>query len=119
MSIKSKVEDLNNMILQGQILEAFDKYYADDVVMQDNETDPRVGKPANREYEEQFVNALQEFHGAEIKNVAINEDEGTSMVEWFMDMSFKNGHREKRNQVAIQQWKDGQIVNEHFIYNQN
>ena len=37
-NIKEKVEKLNSMILEGQILEAFDQYYADEVVMQDNDT---------------------------------------------------------------------------------
>ena len=28
-------QELNDMILQGEILEAFDKFYADDVVMKE------------------------------------------------------------------------------------
>lgn len=115
MEIKKNVEVLNNRILNGDILGVFEDMYHDDVVMVENEGDPRVGKAANREYEKNFVENLQEFHGAEIKNVAVGDD--VSMVEWFMDMTFKDGSRVQRNQVAVQTWKDGKVIQEKFFYN--
>ena len=49
MSDISKLEnELNQMILAGKAMEAFEKYYADDIVMQENDQPPRVGKAANR-----------------------------------------------------------------------
>ncbi len=116
VSLEDRVNDLNQMILQGQILEAFEKYYADDVVMTDNNQEPRVGKAANRVYEEQFVNGLTAFRGAEIKSVAVNEETGVAMVEWWMDFTHSTFGDVERHQVAVQHWKDGQIVREHFFY---
>jgi len=49
MGIKEDVKEMNDMILAGQIMEAFEKFYADDVVMQENSDEPRVGKEVNRE----------------------------------------------------------------------
>ena len=40
MNLKEKIEDLNKMILSGQNMEAFEKYYHNDVVMQEN-SNPR------------------------------------------------------------------------------
>ena len=71
MGLKELVEDLNSMIVKGQILEAFEKYYADDVVMQENEQPPTVGKDANREREKEFLANVTEFRGAEAKAVAV------------------------------------------------
>jgi hypothetical protein len=34
-TLLEKISDLNDMILQGNALEAFEKYYSDDVVMQE------------------------------------------------------------------------------------
>jgi SnoaL-like domain len=113
MSILENVTDLNAMIMAGDILGAFDKYYADDVQMRENDQEPRVGKAACRAYEEYFVANLQGFHGAEIRAVAIGE--GVSMVNMWMDITFQN-QRMSRNQVAVQHWKDGKIVNEQFFY---
>lgn len=119
MALQQKVEQLNNQILQGDILGAFDNFYADDVVMQDNEDEPRKGRQACREYEEQFVNALKDVHDVKVKNVAVNEEDNTAMVEWLFDMTFKDGNRDTRNQVAVQKWNDdGKIIHEKFYYGQ-
>ncbi|MCY7309903.1 MAG: hypothetical protein LH619_03920 [Chitinophagaceae bacterium] len=44
MDLRTNVDQLNQMILEGKILEAFEKFYADDVVMQDNDYPARAGK---------------------------------------------------------------------------
>lgn len=116
MTIRERVDDLNNMILQGQILDAFDKYYAEDVVMQDIGSEPRVGKPACRAFEVSFVENLTAFRGAEIKSIAVNEEDGVAMIEWFFDYTHKEWGDQKYDQVAVQYWKDGQIVKETFYH---
>ena len=55
MSIKQHVQAVIDGILKGKVLETFDTYYADDVVMSENRKDERVGKGANREYELKFL----------------------------------------------------------------
>jgi hypothetical protein len=114
MSLKEQVEDLNSMILKGQILEAFEKYYADNVVMQENDQPPTVGKDANREREKQFLANLTEFRGAEVKAVAVGDD--VTMVEWFFDYTHKEWGKKTYHQVAVQKWKDGKIIHEKFYY---
>ena len=44
MNIKTQVEAVIDGILAGKILETFDAYYANDVVMSENRTEERVGK---------------------------------------------------------------------------
>ncbi len=112
--LKSKVDDLNNRILQGDILGAFEDYYADDVVMIDGGAEPRVGKEANRQYEEVFVNGLTEFRGAEVKAVAIDEEKGKALVEWHFDFTHADFGSQTYDQVAVQTWADGKITEERF-----
>ncbi len=114
MSLKEQVEDLNSMILKGQILEAFEKYYADNVAMQENDQPPTVGKDANQEREKRFLANLTEFRGAEVKAVAVGDD--VTMVEWFFDYTHKEWGKKTYHQVAVQRWKDGKIVHERFYY---
>jgi hypothetical protein len=57
-NIKENVEELNNMILNGQILEAFDKFYAPEIIMQDNETPAREGAQTCRDFEQSFIDNL-------------------------------------------------------------
>lgn len=119
MDISKKVQDLQNMVLQGQLLEAFDKYYADDVVMQENEHEPRSGKPANRKYEEDFLNSIEEFHGAKVNSFGVNENDGKAYSEWTWDVKFKGAPRVQMNQMSVQTWQDGKVVHEKFYYNEN
>jgi ketosteroid isomerase-like protein len=115
-TIKENVQKLNEMILEGRILDAFDKFYADDVVMRDNEGSPREGKDVCRQFEEDFVNNLTAFRGAEVKNVLISEDAGIATVEWDFDYSHREWGDRKYTQVAVQRWSDGKIINEQFLY---
>jgi hypothetical protein len=112
--IRAHVEDLNNGILTGRLLEVFDKYYADDCVMSENGMvdENRVGKAKNRAYEEYFV-ANATFHGARVEQVIVDGNE--SAVIWWMDIEM-GGQRFQRTQVAVQSWKNGQIAKETFFY---
>lgn len=114
MRLRELVEDLNSMILEGKALEAFEKYYAEDVVMQENELLPTFGKAANREREKEFFSKIVEFTDADVKAVAVGDD--VTMVEWFFDYTHKEWGRRTYHQVAVQRWKDGKIVHERFYY---
>lgn len=108
-------QELNSMILQGKILESFDKFYADDVVMQENLDAPFNGKAFNRKREADWLASVEQFHGAECIGSAVNGD--VSYSEWTLDVTYKGGHRVKMSQVAARRWKNGQIVHERFYYN--
>jgi ketosteroid isomerase-like protein len=105
---------LNQQILQGDILGAFDRFYADDVVMQENSQEPTNGKAANRKREEAFLAAIEQFHGAEMHVSAVNGN--VSFSEWTVDATYKGGGRFALTQVAVRRWKDGKVVHERFYY---
>jgi len=113
MDNRPHVQSIIDGVLAGKILETFDQYYADNVVMSENGVDERVGKAANREYEEAFVNGV-EFHGATVGAVIVDGDH--SAVEWTFDLTPKGGERVQQKQVALQQWKDGKVVRETFYH---
>lgn len=113
--LKQSVDELNQMILEGKVLEAFEKFYAEDVVMQDNNNPARTGKAENRKYEEAFVGGLTEFRGAKILNTIISD--GIAVVETWMDFTHKDYGDRNYTQVSVQRWKDGKIVEEKFYYN--
>jgi ketosteroid isomerase-like protein len=114
MSIKDNVQSVIDGILAGKILETFDAYYSDNVVMSENKTEERVGKAKNREYELQFLGSIQEFHGAKVSRVVVDGD--NAAVEWTFEVTFKGGNRVAMKQVALQTWKDGKIIREDFYH---
>jgi ketosteroid isomerase-like protein len=107
-------KQLNDDVLSGKAMEAFEKYYADDVVMQENSEEPRRGKDANRKAEEEFFGSVEAFNGGSVKANAVNGD--VTFSEWEYDITFKGGKRVKMNQVAVRRWKNGKIVSERFYY---
>lgn len=117
MSYLNKVSDLYNMINTGQLLEAFEKYYAEDVEMVEATGATRLGKDINREYEKKFIGMVKEIHGGGVPGITANEETGVTMVESWMDVTFADGNRVKMEQVAVQRWKGDQIVYERFYYN--
>lgn len=114
-SVATLDAELNQTVLAGRILDAFDRFYADNVVMQENNTPATVGKAANREREIKFVDSIEQFHSAAILNTAVQGN--TSFSEWVMDVTFKGGVRVKLEQVAVRTWKNGLITHERFYYN--
>lgn len=116
MSYLQKATDLYEMINGGKLMDAFEKYYSENIVMQENSEDPRKGKEANREYEKNFLGSIEEFHGAGVNNITSNEDEKVTMVQSWMDVTFKGDQRVKMEQVAVQKWEGDQIVHERFYH---
>jgi SnoaL-like domain len=114
-SVAALEQELNQLVLQGQILPAFDRFYAENVVMQENNSPASEGKAANRIREEQFVDSIAQFHHAALLGSATSGNR--SFSEWVMDVTFKNGIRVKLEQVAVRQWEHGQVVHERFYYN--
>lgn len=116
VSLKERIETLNDMILSGHSLEAFEKFYSEKITMQENEEAPTVGKAANRTREEEFAGNIVEFRHAEVKNILVSDN--ITLVEWDFDFTHKEWGNRRFTQVSVQRWNDeGQIVNEKFYYN--
>ena len=109
-----RITDLNDLVLQGQALEAFDRYYDDNVIMQENEYPPTVGKKANRKREEEFFSSIVEFRGAKPLKVTVGEN--TTMVQWHYDYTHKDWGVRNYTQVSVQEWRNGKIIKEQFFY---
>jgi len=106
--------ELNNMILSGKLLDAFEKFYADDVAMQENADEPRKGKDENRKFEQKFMSNVEQFHGAKLLASAVSGDASFSQWEW--DFTFTGGNRVQMSEVAVRRWEDGQVVHERYYY---
>jgi ketosteroid isomerase-like protein len=113
-NIKESVNELYQMVLSGQAMDAFEKYYDENVVMQENDMPATVGKAANRQRELEFFGNIAEFRGASVGQILISGD--TACIESSMDYVHKQYGDVKMTQVAVQRWKDGKIVSERFLY---
>ncbi len=101
MSIRNSVNELVSMVEQGQILEAYEKFYAENVAMRENTGAPVIGKDKNR-------------HENRADFVAVDGDR--AVIGWKFEFTNTEGVRLRLDQIAVQQWDNGQIVDERFVY---
>ncbi|AFY73235.1 SnoaL-like polyketide cyclase [Synechococcus sp. PCC 7502] len=112
--LQAKFEEIKNLVLSGQAMDAFEKYYGENVVMQENENPATEGKSANRDRELDFFSKVTEFRAAEVKAVAFGED--VIISEWFVDYTHAEWGKVTHDQVSVQRWQDGKVIHERFYY---
>jgi hypothetical protein len=113
-SIEILDKAVNDAILSGGGADAFETYYAENVVM--IEPDGAFeGKEANRKREIEFYENVAKWHGGKLINYAINGN--VSFSQWWFDIEFRGDMRFQMEQVAVRTWENGLIVQERFYYN--
>lgn len=108
------VNDLNSLIKEGKILEAFEKYYGEDVIIHENGNSPTIGKNENRKRGIKFLWEIDEVYGAEIKSVSFGDN--ISMTEWAINVKTKDGLKKIIYRVNVQAWKDEKIISERLYF---
>src|SRR5512133_3086432 len=111
------VKKMWSMIGQGKLLEAFDQYYDNNVMMVEASGEERKGKDANRKFQTEFMGTIKEVHGSGIRSVAANDKDNITMVETWMDVTMKDGKRSKMEEVSVEKWQGDKIIHERFYYN--
>ncbi|MDP3992092.1 MAG: nuclear transport factor 2 family protein [Nanoarchaeota archaeon] len=115
--LKNTVEKLNTLIKEGKIMEAFEKYYGDDVIIYVNGNAPVNGKDANRKREMIFLQEIEKLNSSEIKSVTFGGmDNNVSMTEWAIHIENKEGEKKTIYRVNVQHWKNDRIINEKLYF---
>lgn len=112
--IEESVNELNRLIKNARFLDAFERYYDDDVVMQENEKEPMTGKAANREREKEFFGKTTGYENGRVEAVTVGDN--TSAVVWSLDFKHEDFGQLRFKQVSVQQWENGKIIKEQFFY---
>ena len=110
---KATNEEINKLLEQGMAMDAFEKYYAETVVMQENETEPRRGKDLNRE---QCAGFVQMFPDLKLEVLSTAYGNHVSIQEVLFDYTNQSGERIRYPEVAVRHWENGQVVKEKFYY---
>ena len=114
--IRDRVRELVRACESGQTLEALERFYAEEVVVFENYERARAGRQACIEHERA---ALAEQRGAPklvARAFAADEASGVSFVEWVIRFEGEDGRPMRLEEVAVQRWANGQIVEERFYY---
>ena len=104
---------LNNLIIAGKSGEAFMKFYAEDVVAQENDDPERKGRDPWMHGRLELEKKMERFNARVLANAA-NGD--TSFSEWEYNVELAGMGAMKVVQVAVRRWKDGKVVRERFYH---
>ena len=111
---KAAVEDLIAKVVGGKALEAFDRYYADDVTMQENEQPPRIGKAPCRTFEADFLSKIKAVRTYVCDGYVISGNK--AFIVYRIDADHAEWGTLNMSEVAIQEWSNGKVVREKFVY---
>jgi gamma-glutamylcyclotransferase (GGCT)/AIG2-like uncharacterized protein YtfP len=104
---------LNEMIVDGKSVDAFQRFYHENVVAQENDEPERVGRDPWMRARQDLEKKLKRFNARVLAHAA-NGD--ISFSEWEIDMEMEGMGPMKMVQVAVRQWKDGKVVRERFYH---
>ena len=113
MSIKPQVLDLISLVENGQMLEAMNRYYAENVAMQENVSPPTVGFAENYAREQAFYGSLKELRFS-LVSVVVEGDRAA--INWVVDYTTADGTQYRMDEIALQTWRGGKIVQERYVY---
>lgn len=113
MDILEHDQQLNRMIVEGKSVEAFEKFYDENVVAQENDDAERYGRAPWIAARQAMEKNLKKFNAKCIAHAA-NGD--VSFSEWEFDMEIEGMGPMKMIQVAVRRWQNGRIVRERFYH---
>ena len=112
--LEAKLATLHGMLAQGQFLESMDAFLADDVVLQEGDQQPKVGKAHCMALEAELLETVAEFKGYSVSSVGSSDDK--TYYESVMEFVQKDGTEVRMQQCVVDTWKDGKIVHERFYH---
>ena len=104
---------LNALILEGRNLDAFQKFYDEGVVAQENDDVERTGRDG---WIAGYTAMAQNIESGRSRLVANAANGDVSFSEWENEVTFKGAAPMKIVQVAVRHWKDGRVVRERFYH---
>ena len=109
----SNEKEINELVIAGKAMEAFIKYYGQNVIMSESDGTTRTGKVACQAGEEAFFASVTEFRGAKLLSSVVLESDNPEyeflvVATWHNDFTTTQ-YTFTGNQTSLAYWKDGMI----------
>jgi hypothetical protein len=103
---------LNEQVRAGSLRDAYERWYDEDVVMDENGHYAMKGKAANRARQEAIGQVIRAY-GRRLISSAVEGDR--SFSEWEFDLEYA-GVRYTLKQVSVREWQNSKVIRERFYY---
>ncbi len=111
----TQIHALNDLILRGSTLEAMQRFYADEVEMQENEDASKIGLELCLEHEKKNLDKVIRMK-SQLLNQAIDYDNQIVMSEWQFIITDKKEQTFKLTEISVQKWRNGKVWQEKFYF---
>ena len=104
---------LNALIVQGENVAAFQKFYDENVVAQENNEPERHGRD---EWMRGFVELAKNIESGNARVIANAANGDVSFSEWENEFVIKGVGPVTMVQVAVRHWRNGRVIRERFYH---
>lgn len=113
MSIESLLNEKIELMKQGCMAEATEKYFAENATSDDHNGRKTGSRQEMIDKMNSFVGSISKVNEITLHYSAINGD--VSFTEWTFDFDHQGGGKTHWHEIVRSVWKDGKIVNEQYF----
>ena len=109
------LNSLLDMLAEGQFVEGMERYFDENVTIQEVGQTPKSGRDHAIAVEKELLTGVSEF----IQYTAHSQGAGGDKTFYEATMEFKtsDGQHVVQNQAVVTTWKNGKIVDERYYHN--
>jgi hypothetical protein len=92
----------------------YERFYDENVVVQENLQAPRVGRAISIDRQQRMNVNVKEVHDFKIGSVLVDGDH--SVIEMPLEVTTVDGYRIRLEEIGMQTWKNDRIIHERYFY---
>lgn len=115
-SLKNDVDQFLKLLTSGNLAQAAEAYYAEDINVFENQKLVRAGLKQCIKYEREQMEHQQTPPKIGLRKVAINEPMGHVFLEYTLRFTDLRNRPMRIDEVAVQTWEGGKISEERFYH---
>lgn len=112
MKNKKELHALDELVSKGQIIEAFDHYFADNVTTRSENGEHTTSKQQKRDWLTSFFNEMSSVDEIILHDSFLNEDSSHSKFTFVF--TNRSGEKLRWHEIISRKWKDGKVVDEFY-----
>jgi ketosteroid isomerase-like protein len=114
--LEALVREFADLLSKGRSLDAMERFYAPEVSVFENRQLARAGKAQCLQYERDALAGQPEPPRFKLGKLAVNETTADVFLEYVVRFKASDGRPMRLEEVAVQSWDNGLIVQERFYY---
>ncbi|MEO9100230.1 MAG: SnoaL-like domain-containing protein [Ginsengibacter sp.] len=114
MHMLKTIENFIAMVEANKHIEAVEHFYVVNATLKDNQSTETRGKERRIENEKKLLSTIKKMHSKCVQPYFVKDN--NVVIKWQFRFEFKNDTSIDIEEIAYQQWNNGQIENEQFFF---